>query len=559
MTREEDISIWAGMECTINRVGTNYFDQSEYSGHYERGPQDIELVHSLGIRTLRYPVLWERQQPERGTTPDLSFAQRNLERMRELGMEPIVGLVHHGSGPAWVNFFDGSFEEGLAHYAQQVAEAFPWVEYYTPVNEPLTTARFCGLYGHWYPHATDYNSFFRILLSECKATVLAMAAIRTVNPEAKLIGTEDLGKCHSTPLLHYQAEFENERRWLSYELLCGTLTPEKRMYGFMLEAGIPEAELRWFLEHPCPPAIAGFNYYLTSERFLDERLEKYPKAFHGGNGRHDYADIHTVHVPMQGRACGPAQLLKEAWERLRVPLAITECHLHSTREDQIRWFHSMWKTVREVRAGGVDIRAITAWAVFGLHGWNKLVTEPWGTYEPGVFSLATGTPRPTALAHLLRSLTHAATCDHPVLAGDGWWERPDRPLYGSRKVVRMRRHGKRSCRPLLVLGKTGTLGSAFGKLCAARHIHCLLLGRGDIDLEQPASIERVLDELQPWAVVNAAGFVDVDGAEDAEERCLQVNAEGPALLAAACATRGIRFLSYSSDLVFDGRRREPYT
>ncbi|GAA4343778.1 family 1 glycosylhydrolase [Flaviaesturariibacter amylovorans] len=559
MIREAAIQIWGGMECTINRVGNQYFDQSEYAGHYERGAADIDLIHSLGIRTLRYPVLWERQQPQRGGTLSFGVARQCLGRMQELGIEPIVGLVHHGSGPAWVNFFDGSFEEGLAPYARQVAEAFPWVNHYTPVNEPLTTARFCGLYGHWYPHGRDERTFFRVLLSECKATVLAMRAIREVNPAAKLVQTEDLGKCHSTPLLAYQAEMENERRWLSYELLCGKLTKDKLYYNIILRSGIPETELQWFLDNPCTPDIAGFNYYLTSERFLDEDCDKYPREYHGGNGHHRYADIHTVHVPMQGRACGPSQLLKEAWERLRLPLAITECHLHSTREDQIRWFHSMWETVQQVRSEGVDIRAITAWGIFGLFGWNKLVTEPWGTYEPGVFNLSSGTPRPTALAHLLRSLTSQAACDHPVLAGEGWWERHDRLLYGARKVVRMRRRTQRSCRPLLVLGKTGTLGSAFGKLCAARHIHCILLGREDIDLTQPGPIGKVLDELNPWAVVNAAGYVNVDGAESDEERCLQVNAEGPALLAAACAERGIRFLSYSSDLVFDGRKRTPYT
>src|SRR5205085_10745369 len=102
--------------------------------------------------------------------------------------------------PLHVNFFDGSFENGLALYAKAVAERYPWLEYYTPVNEPLTTARFCGLYGHWYPHHADEYSFYKILLSECKATIMAMKAIREINPNAKLVQTEDMGKTYSTPL-----------------------------------------------------------------------------------------------------------------------------------------------------------------------------------------------------------------------------------------------------------------------------------------------------------------------------------------------------------------------
>lgn len=559
MECDKEIQIWGGIECTVNRVGNRYFDQFEYSGHYKRGAADLDLIASLGIKMLRYPVLWEKHLPWHDSNPDWSFAEQSLSHLQKLGITPIVGLVHHGSGPRYVNFFDGSFENGLAEYAKKVAEKFPWLEYFTAVNEPLTTARFCGLYGHWYPHGQTDKSFYKILLSECKATVLAMRAIREVIPGAKLIQTEDLGKCHSTELLQYQADLENERRWLSYDLLCGTLIPNKVMYQKMLAAGITKKELNWFLHNNCKPHIAGFNYYLTSERFLDEEMHKYPEEFHGGNHRHRYADIHTVHVPMQGRATGPEVLLREAWERLRIPLAITECHLHSTREDQMRWFYRMWKAVNKIKAEGVDFRAITAWAIFGLTGWNKLVTQPGGDYEPGVFNVSSGHPRPTALAQFLQDLTQHKTCDHPVLENEGWWERSNRLLYGDRKVLQMgTRKRKPTCRSLIILGKTGTLGSAFSKVCDERNIHHLLFGRQDLDLTNTASMEQVLKDLNPWGVINAAGYVNVDEAERDEEVCAKVNAEGPAALAAACNKYGIRFLSFSSDLVFNGYKGKPY-
>lgn len=556
---KKEIEIWGGIECTINRVGNQYFDQSEYSEHYKRGTQDIDLVSTLGIKMLRYPILWERHQPGNEEVIDWSFTEKNLSRMKELGITPIAGLVHHGSGPAHVNFFDGSFENGLAIYAKKVARTFPWLEYYTPVNEPLTTARFCGMYGHWYPHMKGYHPFFKVLLSECKATVLAMKAIREINPEAKLIQTEDLGKCYSTPLLQYQADLENERRWLSYELLCGTLTPDKVMYQFMLKKGILEEEIHWFLENNCRPHIAGFNYYLTSERYLDEDMSKYPEEFHGGNQLHAYADIHTVHVPTEGKQCGPATLLKEAWERLQLPLAITECHLHSTREDQMRWFHQMWETVNKIKKEGVDFRAITAWAIFGLTGWNKLCTEPGGVYEPGVFNISSGCPRPTALARLLQELTEHQAYYHPVLENEGWWQRDNRLQYGVQKVVSIRRNRRpKNCRPLLILGKTGTLGKAFARICDKRNIHHLLLSRAELDITNEKKIEAILRELNPWGVVNAAGFVDVDKAEDHADTCMNVNCNGPSLLAALCKEQNTRFLTFSTDLVFDGKKMSPY-
>ena len=67
-----------------------------------------------------------------------------------------------------------------------------------------------------------------------------------------------------------------------------------------------------------------------------------------------------------------------------------------------------------------------------------------------------------------------------------------------------------------------------------------------------------MSELNPWAVVNAAGYVRVDDAEREIDACLQANAEGAAILAAACAKREIPLLTFSSDLVFDGSLSTPY-
>jgi dTDP-4-dehydrorhamnose reductase len=553
------IEVWGGLECTINRVNDQYFDQLEYAGHYRR-EEDIELIGALGIKMLRYPIIWEKHEPQEGMEIDWRFVEKNLKRLLEHNITPIAGLVHHGSGPRHVNFFDGSFEAGLAAYARRVAEKFPWLEYYTPVNEPLTTARFCGLYGHWYPHRRDEYSFYKILVSECKATVMAMKAIREINPEAKLIQTEDLGKCHSTPLLQYQADFENERRWLSYELLCGKLTPIKPLWNRMLQSGITEQELYYFLDNNCPPHVCGFNYYLTSERYLDEDLRKYPEQYHGGNGQHQYADIETVLIHLH-QETGPYSLLKEAWERLQLPLAITECHLHSPREEQLRWFNEMWKTLNRLKADGVNIKAITAWALFGLYGWNCLVTKPCGDYEPGVFSLRSGTPRPTALARFIQKLTLNQNYHHPVLEAEGWWRRPNRLTYARNKVISTsRRNVKPNCQPLLIIGKNGTLGRAFSRICEERHIHHIVLGREDLDITKKSDVDRIIREINPWSIINTAGFVKVDEAEKwAREECFLSNLQGPSLLAQAANKHGIKLLTFSSDLVFDGKKSGPYT
>src|SRR5215213_4285693 len=253
------LELWAGVECTVNRVGDSFFDQLELNGHAGR-IEDLNLFAELGVRALRYPVLWERTAPDGPESANWSWADERLARLRELEIRPIVGLVHHGSGPRSTSLVDAAFPEKLAAYASSVARRFPWVEHYTPVNEPLTTARFSGLYGHWYPHRSDDLTFARALLNQCRAVVLAMRAIREINPAAKLIQTEDLGKTFSTRALSYQAEFENERRWLTYDLLTGRLSRGSLMWWYLRAVGIKEAELDWFTDNPCPPDIIGINH-----------------------------------------------------------------------------------------------------------------------------------------------------------------------------------------------------------------------------------------------------------------------------------------------------------
>lgn len=109
-----------------------------------------------------------------------------------------------------------------------------------------------------------------------------------------------------------------------------------------------------------------------------------------------------------------------------------------------------------------------------------------------------------------------------------------------------------------ITGATGTLGRAFSRICDERGISYRLTRRQDMDIAEPDSVARYLDVVRPWAVVNTAGYVRVDDAEREREACFRENADGPAHLAAACAARGIRLVTFSSDLVFDGTRGSPY-
>lgn len=542
-----NLEIWGGLECTINRIGDTYRDQLKYAGYYER-ENDIEKIAELGIKALRFPVLWEAHQ-HHSEYEEINWTRtaKELEKIRSFNITPIAGLVHHGSGPKFTSLHDNHFPEALANYAAKVATQFPWIEYYTPVNEPLTTARFSGLYGCWYPHHKDEKSYAKMLLNQLKATVLAMKAIRKINPDAKLLQTEDLTKTHSTPLLAYQAEFENKRRWLSYDILSGTLNQQRFFWYYLIgELGIKQEELEFFIENPCPPDIAGFNYYVTSERFLDENVDIYPFTARGGNGRQNYADVAAV------RAIKPAglkSLLKEAWERFHIPLALTEVHLHCTREEQLRWFKEAWDNCTELKKEGIDVKAITAWSLLGAFDWNSLLTREEGVYESGVFDITNKVLRPTALAKLIRKLIKNEPVLHPVIQEKGWWHKS----YPGSETI-----SSANCQPLMILGSNGTLGSAFVRMCEMRSIHYKAFSRLQLDITKTEEIEKAINDHKPWAIINATGYVNVDAAEFEKEKCFQLNAEAPANLSAICNKKGIQLMTFSSDLVFDGEKQTPY-
>lgn len=314
------MEIWGGIECTINRVGNDYFDQIDFQGHFRR-KDDLKHICDLGIKKLRYPIIWEKHQRSKNEEINWHPVDENLRYLKSRRVEVIAGLVHHGSGPSFVSLMDRSFEEGLAAYAEKVARAFPWIKFYTPVNEPLTTARFCGLYGLWYPHQKDDCSFVRILINECRATILAMEAIRKINPKAQLVFTEDLGSTHSTNSMKYQADFENHRRWLSIDLICGKVNVQHPLWEYITESGILPAELDFFHAHCLPPDILGFNYYITSERYLDKRIWRYPQNTHGKNRFDTYADVEAIRVN-SANIHGSGKLLRLAWNRYGLPLSL---------------------------------------------------------------------------------------------------------------------------------------------------------------------------------------------------------------------------------------------
>ena len=74
-----------------------------------------------------------------------------------------------------------------------------------------------------------------------------------------------------------------------------------------------------------------------------------------------YADVETVRV-LADWSPGPGSLLEEVWQRYGRPVAITEAHLGSTPNEQVRWLSQVWQEANRLKESGVDIRAVTIWS-----------------------------------------------------------------------------------------------------------------------------------------------------------------------------------------------------
>lgn len=526
------MEVWGGIECSINRIGENYFDQLEYYNLYRR-PELITPILELGLKTLRFPILWEKNWPDQNKAP-VWAVEKQLEILKKSNVNIIAGLVHHGSGPASASIESDDFAEKFATYAKSVAIKFPWINDYTPINEMLTTARFCGLYGLWYPHHKNTNSFLKILINQCRATILAMRAIRKVNPIARLIVTEDLTKIHGTQELQTQVNFENHRRWLSLDLLCGKVDNIHPLWDYLKEHGVTDDQLQFFIENAIVPDLLGFNYYVTSERYLDHKLENYPSSNHGGNGQICYADIEAVRHPLAA-VTGLTGLMREAWLRYQLPMAVTEAHLCCGREDQLRWLKSIWDACAKLNTEGIHVIAVTFWALFGAYGWDKLLTRKKGRYESGVFDLSSGVPRQTAVAKLIIAFAYGKSYCSPVINGTGWWERND--LY------------TKDLQPVMIIGCSGILGSALTRICAERNIFFTTYDDNQRGIKNPEHINRAISRCRPWAIIDAATYANPDILGRTIKKYKQTDNAGTIHLAKTAKKHQLPLLSFSSDRI----------
>jgi dTDP-4-dehydrorhamnose reductase len=203
-----------------------------------------------------------------------------------------------------------------------------------------------------------------------------------------------------------------------------------------------------------------------------------------------------------------------------------------------------------VLSTGVDVRAVTAWALFGSYNWNTLLTTDDGHYEPGAFDVRTAPPRPTALAWLLRDLAAGAGARHSVLRSPGWWNRSERRLFAGEGALAQPRKPtspdrREAVRPILIFGSDHSLGGAIARACEARGLDYFGLSSEQLDMSDLEALVMALQRPSPWAVVNADRCAHVGGGRGNLDRWGKERDWSSQALALATSRCAIPLLTFS--------------
>lgn len=342
-------------------------DGMKLSDHYRRWREDFKLVRQMGITFLRYgpPYYKCHKGPMQY---DWSFADKTFRRLREMRIHPITDLCHFGV-PDWIGDFQNpEWPELFADYAGAFARRFPWVRFYTPVNEIFVCARFSAQLGWWNEQLKSDRGFVTALKHMCRANLLAEEAILRVQPDALFVQSESSEYFHAgNPYAQDKADYYNEKRFLSLDLSYGH-DVSGTMYEYLLDNGMSREEYHWMIEHGKSMrshCIMGNDYYITNE--------------------HEVRDSSGATQP-SGEIFGYYVITKQYFDRYHLPVMHTETN-RKNDEEAPAWLWKEWSNVLRLRSDGVPILGFTWYSLLDQTDWDTELREdnhridPLGLYD----------------------------------------------------------------------------------------------------------------------------------------------------------------------------------
>ena len=367
-----------GIECSNPTIDNGRLrrDLLEECGHYERWREDLHLVRDLGLKVLRYGLPYHRTHLGPGRY-DWSFADAVMAEMRRLEITPILDLLHFGV-PDWLeNFQNPELPIHFSDYAGAVAERYPWVRFYTPVNEIYVTARISAKEGDWNEQLKTDQGFVTALKHCVAASILATHQIARRRPDCVIVQSESAEYVHEVKASQSaEVALANKRRFISLDLLYAH-PPDADVCHYLGDNGLTREEYDWFMAGE-PPGyqIMGNDYYGRNERILKPDGSMCPAE-----------DV-----------MGWYQITKEYYRRYKKPVMHTETNVFDP-EKAPTWLWKQWINVLQMRSDGVPVLGFTWYSLIDQVDWDIALAEKRGKVnECGLYDLDRK-PRPVAAAY----------------------------------------------------------------------------------------------------------------------------------------------------------------
>ena len=370
-----------GIECSYPMaMGANGSvvrrDLLEECGHYKYWQTDLNLVRDLGLRYLRYGLPYHRVSLARDRY-DWEFADLVMAEMRRLGITPILDLLHFGV-PDWLGSFQNpELPVEFARYARAVAARYPWVRFYTPVNEIYVAARYSGKEGLWNERLKTDRGFVTALKHLAAANILAQIEIATLRPDMVIVQSESAEFTHDMrAVVDPMVTRENKLRFLSLDLLYAHL-PDTEVGLYMIDNGLTRDEYDWFMKGQ-PPGyqVMGNDYYGRNEHLV------LPDG-----SRCEGEDV-----------AGWYGITRMYYERYLKPVMHTETNVFDPEKAPI-WLWKQFRNIMRMREDNIPVVGFTWYSLTDQVDWDITLAEKRDKVnECGLYDLDRN-PRPVSHAY----------------------------------------------------------------------------------------------------------------------------------------------------------------
>jgi beta-glucosidase/6-phospho-beta-glucosidase/beta-galactosidase len=368
--RTWDFAFATGIECSNPRITDQHGasirrDLLEECGHYKHWRKDLQLVKELGTPVLRYGLPNHLIHLGPGLY-DWDFADETLAELQRLGITPILDLLHFGI-PDWMGDFQNpEMPLHFAEYAGAVAQRYPWVRAYTPVNEIYVSSRNSGWDGLWNERLRSERGFVTALKHLVAANLLASAAIVKHRPNAVIVQSESAEYTHHVSAApSHNIKLRNKLIFLSLDLLYSK-SPDADVLMFAQDNGMSRDEFMWFMRTPAAGfQVMGNDYYGHNEKLLLP------------DGSLMYGED----------VLGWYLVTLRYYRRYYRPVMHTET---STPFPELnpRWLWKQWTNVLRMRRDGIPVLGFTWYSLTDQVDWDTQLSEKHGNVNAcGLYNL----------------------------------------------------------------------------------------------------------------------------------------------------------------------------